>query len=254
MFDKMESYIFEMSIGRIPTVVTTEHHEVLSFWKKSGIQNADLIHVDGHSDMYDKLPEDLKGLQIANFICPAFHSGIVSSIYWFNPHSPWNKCKLMDFGSREGENGRKRLSTQLTDRVIKWVGEDSEYVYVPKMGKAILPLKMKLERSFILDIDLDAFSCVQARRVQNSLPNYDCENGWRERLLETERFLRRFKKPDLITLTRSQGEDSTARTPYRVFNSEHVNLAHKGYNTYVPPEKVDEVQGAVITALEDLYF
>jgi hypothetical protein len=193
------------SKGLIPTFITKEHHQVLSYWINSGLKDADLFHIDGHSDMGDgcSLVSDL---HIANFICPAVHHGIVSSVYWLNPHS---EKRLIDCGTTRDEPGRIRLETKEIRGKIYWDCKDNEFFSVGGRGKFITPSEMRLRerKPLILDIDLDAFCC--HRVIEGSYPaNYDGCIGFETRINETVEILRRLKTPDLITITESQGQYS----------------------------------------------
>ena len=89
-----------IKVGGIHTAITEEHNEVFYFWQMSHMKSATLLHVDAHHDMDgvvsiigDGLLHDpsninyFKSLYVGNFICPAVHYGIVSDVYWLNPHS-----------------------------------------------------------------------------------------------------------------------------------------------------------------------
>ncbi len=197
--------LFEKPRSRIvPTYVTEEHHHVLKYWINSGLRDADLLHIDGHSDMGDGSGLNGSGLHIANFIAPAVHHGIVTSIYWLNPHSnEW----LKDCGTKYDESGRIKLRTKEVDGRIFWdCNSDSDYLQVLG-GKLIAPkdIRLRPEKPLILDIDLDAFCC--HRMVQGVYhAAYNGVDGFERRIIETANFLRKIKRPNLITITESQGQ------------------------------------------------
>ncbi len=237
-----------IEIAGIPVAIVNNHNEALYPWYEHGIEDAVLLHVDGHSDMasqadvteqIDKKYAEETG--IANFICPAFHYGIVSSIYWLNPHSETHR--LQDQGTRDRGNGRVSLETEVFDykqnkelngKRIRWVQEywDSD---IRKMQIQKINLE---KRVMILDIDLDAFCC--HKHVSNTTTpfdgvEYEGVENYEQRIDETMDFLRQLKAPVLITIARSQGTRSSA------------------LQKYVPMEKVDAVQEKTLAGLAAIY-
>lgn len=231
------------SISGIPVVITQEHHEAYYFWRHSNIEDAVLFHVDAHPDMIshtvcNNIFEIIRHLDfsIANFICPAFHYGIVSSIYWLNPHS--EERRLQFLGSSNAENSEERLKTKIDDgydsKEFVWVAEPYEKKRDIHNGERKVISSQEIElngQPLILDIDLDAFCC-----HKNIFNKSDFRSGTRRyktRILESIEVLAYLKNPDLITITRSQSEVKD--------------------DTYVPSKMVDEVQQNTLNALRDLY-
>lgn len=195
-----------INICGIQAAVTENHNENFYFWQKFGIKNATMLHVDAHSDMFgpaphtaetlEDLPEDYyDSVDIAQFICPAFHYGIVSRIYRNDPHAVLGK-RFIDVGCRDG-NERRKLETYVTGDCIFWTKDQG--VHVADIHDFIMPQYMKLERGFLLDIDLDAFCCNVLKDGGDGI------NGYEKRVKETCGVLRDFNRPGLITITRSQG-------------------------------------------------
>ena len=102
----------ETNVGDIPVAIVDNHHKVFYFWYMSGIKSAELYHIDNHHDMcngaryVDELTEDYyKRLHISDFILPAIHHGIVSSVYHLDPHDLADNERyqwaLRDYGSLE---------------------------------------------------------------------------------------------------------------------------------------------------------
>ncbi|MCP3682773.1 MAG: hypothetical protein GY861_08800 [bacterium] len=234
-------------IAGIPIAIVNNHNEALYPWYKHGIEDAILFHVDGHSDMAggisfaEKIDKKYakETLDISHFICSAFHHGIVSSIYWLNPHS--EEKRLQDLGTRDTGNGRTSIKTavfdyeniifkELSGKRIRWDNEFPDY----DSENTPTPEKINLEnRVMILDIDLDAFCC--HTHISNMRRSYDGVENYEQRIDDTMDLLRKLKAPALITIARSQG----ARPG--------------GLKTYVPMDKVDEVQKKTLTGLAAVY-
>jgi hypothetical protein len=142
-----------------------------------------------------------------------------------NPYSA--EETLQDLGSTKTKENRKKLVTGGKEiGMLKW----TECVKAMRNGegKIITPEDIEFEEQFILDIDLDAFSCYK-NRLYSARSRYD-ELNFKQRIDLTIEALAKLRKPDIITITRSQGHD-----------------------IYVPPHKVDAVQEYLLEELEELY-
>jgi hypothetical protein len=224
---RTEKFAHIRDIAGIPASVTEEHNECYYHWEKSGIKNADLFHIDSHPDT---VHADLKAyfssykdLTIINFICAAVHKGVVSSMYWYDPYLQF---PLADMGSTKKDN-RKSLNTKIENGSIIW--EDSELCLGRRDILQVSDLRIK--SPLILDIDLDAF----AMKFE--------ETGYKERIDQSIEALKSVQKPDLITITRSQGPDHPDPSAGR-FSSLRV---------FVDPLVVDDVQDYLIHNLNILY-
>ncbi len=251
------------SIQGIPAGIVNNHNEVLYFWVGSGIKNATLFRIDAHHDMVDYCayggeltPDSYRNFNNANFNCPAVYHGIVSSIYWLNPHS--QERRLQDLGTIRYEENRRKIGVNLENRLsnydksaplyiwhiphfLKYDGYDArEEIERDRMmrgkGKIILPQEICLpqESPLLVDIDLDAF-CSHFTDVIHYAPRpvYDGVSNFKRRIEETTKMLRLLRKPDLITIARSLGD---------------------GYNEcFVPPDLVEEVQICLIKKLGEIY-
>jgi hypothetical protein len=258
MLDPIHNYPID-NIDGIPTIATEDHHEVFPFWVTSGIKDATLLHIDAHDDIWDGVytPEfsEHKGelfdipqhvvdytrcIDIANFICPAVHIGIVSSAYWLNPLVDEDE-QLVDYGTTFFSM-RRDLSTCETMHIVGSHISFKMPFYDNSVGMR-LPLdyvdkdriKVFSDRPFILDIDLDGFCC--GPRPCDVERHVDIVNGYEQRIEDTGVFLRTLKRPDLITITRSQ----------KTTDDEH------GLEPYVPRDKVDDVQQVLMTELREIY-
>jgi hypothetical protein len=158
----------EMTIGNIPTAIVNNHNEVLPYWLD--FRNATLLHIDAHPDLgdlgahYETLTKDCSDcFGISSFICPAVYHGIVSSIYWMNPHS--TERKFLDFGTTlDNEDDRRKIGVKLsgTGNYYLWAMEPKWSLSgAAKKSKIITSQEINVPKnnSFILDIDLDAFCC-----------------------------------------------------------------------------------------------
>jgi len=229
---RTEEFAHIQDIGGIPTAITDQHNEVFYHWQKHNLENATLLHIDAHHDLFniaapfkEKLNDDYyEEVGIASFICAAVHYGIVSSIYWLNPFS---SKRLQDMGSAEPKENRRKIETKVIGGRIDWAS------YADKMvmgeGIKITPEDVEFENQFILDIDLDAFSW-RRRIISSRLKVRDTESGYEERIDQTIEVLRKLRRPDIITITRSQGK-----------------------RICVPPEKVDAVQEYLLGKLREVY-
>lgn len=238
-------------IGEIPIAITEEHQQVFPYWQTSGLENITLIHIDTHDDLSDqdipnsRLNNDYyKKLGIGNFICPAFHYKIINDMFWISPftknHEKFAYIQYLD---------QSITKTKQIKNKIKWAdtnfnpNSESFYEKEGKLGKVLTIKEFEKHfkndnnngRSYILDIDLDAFAkeiyghrdIVETIKALN--PGIGIE-GWRKRMKETKNLLKKIPKPHLITITRSQGE-----------------------KPYVPSHLVDEIQEKTINFLKRLY-
>ncbi len=223
---RTEKFAHIKDIAGIPAAITEEHNECYHHWEKAGIKDATLFHIDYHSDTrHRKLSADFSSYQdlsIINFICAAVHKGIVSSMYWYDPYQ---QIPLLDMGSTKKDK-RKSLNTEVIDGMIRW--EDDEID--EGRGYYIQVSDVKIQGSLILDIDLDAFA------IKGE------EEDYKERIDATIEVIRTMKRPDLITITRSQGPDkpdpSVGKLSVR--------------RVFVDPLIVDDVQGYLMEKLNEL--
>lgn len=230
----------EFIIGNIPTVIVNDHQWALYYWQKYGMKDATLFHIDAHNDLHDDNIVKLNGitegyirhLKETNFIVVGFYYGQVSKIFWMNPF--FEKGQIMYIGEKDPE-GIITLDTRID--VVCAGGEAICWANLPDNSMAIQyeagnPPDISLEEQLILDIDLDAFSCMQeVHYVGKSRRN---EWGWKKRIDKTIGTLAQMRRPDLITIARSQGHgDKNER--------------------YVRENRVDKVQEYLLSNLNMLY-
>jgi len=236
--------IYPIKIAGIPTEFNHRHN--LSFHNWKNVKDATLLHIDAHADLSDdvnvntrdSLEQYCSDFAIYQPICPAIHEGIVSDVYWVNPHlknhpdENANKRWIQYIGSKE-----KELETKVKNNKIKWAGFNIPY----GEGTPIKPNEINLgneNKPFILDIDLDAFCCQRSIffMTKDAYKTSALSDYYKEKVDETIEVLKDLKKPDLITITSSQ----------------------KGKNLdeiYLPlsTEKMLELNDYVIDKLEKIY-
>jgi|TARA_B100002003_G_C14091599_1_gene525045 hypothetical protein len=221
-----------LKIGNIPTAITDNHNEVLRYWKG---RNRTLLHVDAHSDLADGIPYQGKirknyygRVDITNFICAAAHLNIISEVYWLNPHS--DETRIQYFGD-EKHSFKTKIGTE---NEIEW-----KSIHKMDIKKDIYTQDMDTLKGYILDIDLDAFCCINGVGTSNLPCGYDSEEGYEQRIQQTIDSLMGLKPPKIITIARSIG----------FLNDKH---GHRDFG-YIPLDKVDEVERLTIEGLRDLY-
>jgi hypothetical protein len=235
----------ELKIAGIPSAIMEMHHEQSYFMINRGVRDAIELLVDGHPDMKQGAPYvECPGpgyfrlLDHASYLCPEVHYGVVSSVYWLNPHS--KRRRLQALGSTHEKNGGSVLETRV-DRMgdkIVWEPSVGSRNFELQGGRGAVvsrdvlarELKEDGSRPFILDTDLDAFSCEYF--VYWKEPKDDSVVDFRRRIDDTHEFLAGLgRKPDHILITRTQGD-----------------------RKWVPEGIVDEVQDYFISGLERIYY
>jgi len=234
--------------NKLSVHIVDNHHEIVEPLEAAGIQNADILHTDGHGDMcatglhldhgYHDI--DRSSLDIFNFLCYLIHQKIAKSIYWLNPHS--DDHRLQDMGSVDPDDGRPILTTTNRGTTVSWFvpnknrpgGGDATVDFAYR--NIVRPEKMILsDGRFVSDTDLDAFCC--SKPVQGMADFYSNAEDWKARQDQTlELFASLNSKPGIAMIVRSQG----------VFDP-------SGDREYVPPGKVDEIQERYIAGLEQVY-
>lgn len=217
-----------ISLGGIPTAITGQHMENYYFWQNLGLQNAVLLTIDAHKDFEDivkpKQPSLERAyhrdLELNNFICAAVYYGILSSpTFRLNPFEhPKYRLSKVDLEAKMGKQGHY-------DK-IKW----NKSLALPINFEGFAEYLQKCKNLLVLDIDLDGFSCMRVGPTQ-----YDGSYDYEERINETIELLKQIKRPDLITITRSQ------------------SCFGKGVETYVKPELVNKVEQKAVDELVRLY-
>lgn len=231
----------------IPTALVNDHNEVFFYWWKFGMKDAVLFHVDAHPDMdcNVKVEEELSSgydyskLSIANFICPAMYHGLISSVYWLNPHS---------IEKRQLQHIKEARSQLVLDQESSFINGEERLKYIWKYnddfkvsngegyGLSADNLFIPQHSQLILDIDLDAFCCHRNESLRN-LPEdrnkYEGVFGYERRIDETIDALINLPRPDLITIASSEGDGKIS--------------------CFVPPFMIGEVSRYLAINLRNLY-
>ena len=80
-----------------------DHHEAYHYWKKLGIKDKIVIHIDAHID-FDWM-EDSTPLNVGNYLYKAIKEGMIRELYWVVPspiwHNPKDKSYLKDWLSEK---------------------------------------------------------------------------------------------------------------------------------------------------------
>jgi len=235
----------ELEVGGIPAVITDDHNEVLPYWL--GQRDAVLFHIDAHPDTSEGAyyhgeltKENSAKFGIAGFICPAVHHGLISSIYWLNPLSGRNG-RLIDLGTNKPSFGRRELGTKVV--VGRYYWENMSASGKPEFGlrlnggygREINRRKIEIDGPLILDIDLDGFSCDRPESFYfKDMYNKDTMFNYAKRIERTGKLLKKLSRPEVITITRSQGHGIKR-------------------NRYVPLSTIDDVQSKTLEMLVGVY-
>lgn len=240
------------------TVVVDSHNEVLPYWVEEFLKHKlpfVVVRIDKHHDMnqecpvlparegrsifdyLDKMMPHIseyakRRLNEGNFTCPAFHYGIVGSLYHFDP----GKEKIDAYGRVSGGEfmdtpKTKMKSTSIAgkrDNLIVW--DDTQTKLRNQGGKLIpapqsLPLdafKEDLEKGqfpIMIGFDLDGLYGIDERGPPEDVVG--------KRLKRAKKVLECVTSPVLACIARSQ-------TP----------------KAYVPPELVDSLQKMVLHLME----
>lgn len=244
---------------RMYTEIVDQHDEVLDIWRNLGIKDALVLHVDAHSDIAGGVSVDLVNGQIEdtyssieNFLTIASYEGVIDNLYWLNPHHNNDRVKLQYVGSKGDLENTLDVVLEKHDEDIghlNWVNPDNfGDLYRETTFQKLKLDAIKYHGNLVLDIDLDAFCAdttpINGKIVHNMtgnhydldyVKNYDGSIGWKQRVDETITMLKGLDcNPRLITIARSthgMSED----------------------NSWVPIDKVDQVQEYLLDRLHELY-
>lgn len=244
------TYPRSINISGIDTVIVDPHNEVLPFWYLKDKPPATLIHIDRHADTLD-CAESLESISdrlgktnvdsvgyakyyhnVASFISAAIFYQLVSSVYWINPI----KYQILEFGRKRKEDDLKSLVTMADGKIVWDVDCYPRVPHVTTVSFDEMKEDINGKSPIILDIDLDAFECVDDKDYK--IKNYKSLGLYsllRRSIGVSKRFeilakLSNLPKPERITIARSQ-------TP----------------QTYVPSSKVNYLEQKVIEELNKVY-
>lgn len=244
------------------TVIVDSHKGVLPHWIREHIAHKlplVVVRIDKHHDMFPDCPllparegrdtfdyldkmmpaiceYTMRRLNEGNFTCPAFHYGIVGSLYHFDPRRERIDAYGRIFKGELVDAPRtKRRSSFINGRRIDLIEWDGERTRLRKQNGRLIPaperigateFKIDLDESrypIVIGIDLDGLCAIDDR-------------GWTRkdilnRLKRAKSLLECISSPVLACIARSQ-------TP----------------RAYVPPELVDELQEAAFTLMEFIHY
>ena len=172
---------------KIPFYIMEEHHEAFFIWNYAvaeGLidktQNT-LLHVDEHSDLvFPLLNTSLKSvnhnlkqlydftyseLSIASFIYPAIYQGMFSGVYWLRQqHDNISRVqKKMHIYSHQGKGKRLMLKSKADfSELFNPDYKSFTMTYMTVQDSLSSQEVEKSNKSVILDIDIDYFSCDNA--------------------------------------------------------------------------------------------
>lgn len=228
-------------IAGIPAYVIDGHQEAYHLWRELGFQDKSLVHVDAHSDMgeeVEKFGDGTYNPRCGNYLLPSIRQNIVNDIWWVNPFSVSKYClHLLEKGKRP----QFRMKQWRDKKRAFW--EDENYARKVLIGEGLQNYEVpKLEnRKYILDIDLDAFSCwnslplVEFPKRSLSGKSYyaSAEEDYSQRISRVLETLVNLGKPEMIVIAKSQ--------------------ERKKGDTFIRPSYVRPVKRELIKGLETIF-
>jgi tetratricopeptide (TPR) repeat protein len=85
--------VLSSRVDAVPFLIEN-HDEACHLWRRLGVRNASLVHVDAHHDMW--WLDDEGGLSIANYVCQAIKDGMVGEVIWVVPDGSWATGRLRE--------------------------------------------------------------------------------------------------------------------------------------------------------------
>ena len=165
---------------KIPLFIFEEHHEAFFVWNYSILNqiiqssNNVLLHIDEHSDMaFPVLNKSLKlinnnnlkllhdftysELNIASFIIPAIYQGIFNQVYWlYQSNTEGRKARKIHLYSPNDEGKVLKIEKKVVTENIAF---DTSKYRMFNFEPITTQCQFMEKQSFVLDIDLDYFSC-----------------------------------------------------------------------------------------------
>ena len=240
------------------TVIVDSHSEVFSHWIREYIDHRlslVVVRIDKHHDMFpicpllparegrgifdylDKMMPQIceyakRRLNEGNFTCPAFHYGIVGSVYHFDPR----KERIDAYGRVHedrfvGAPRTKTRSTYVGGKRIEFIDWDGEEIKLKKQGRKRVPIPQSIGAdAFKGDMDNSKYPIVIGFDL-DGLCSIDEGDSTRKtigmRLKRVKSLFECISSPVLACIARSQAP-----------------------RAYVPPEMVDELEEAALSLME----
>jgi len=136
--------------GRI--LLMENHDEAYWVWRRAGVCDRILVHIDAHEDMWWVPDED--SIDIASFISRAVAAGMVKEVFWVVPDQTWDSKQI-----------RKRVRRRLEEVLKSYPGDGPKTAEEDGRISAVLlgrPLKVcplanlpRISEPVLLDIDVD---------------------------------------------------------------------------------------------------
>lgn len=173
------------------------HDEAYYIWKKLGVKEKILLHIDAHNDMW--WITNNTNITIANFICPALNEDIVKEMIWIVPDKTWETKENKKNILLHLKEITKTYSGNLNNIKIK---EDSISTLI--LGKPLRVCTLSslptINEPILLDIDIDYFIIpqVQYRKSDNHTEIPWC---WPNELIDS--LHKKNISPELITIAYS---------------------------------------------------
>lgn len=137
-----------------PLVLMENHDESLEVWRREGVADRVLIHVDAHHDMY--WTEGPEPPTIANYICRALQEGRAREVHWVIPDPSWDR-----------PGGRRLLMRHLKGLLRQYPGRrcslrpEADRIGATVLGRPFFVAPLRHLPSFaepvLLDVDTDFF-------------------------------------------------------------------------------------------------
>ena len=240
------------------TVIVDSHNEVLLYWIREYCKHKMplvVVRIDRHHDMFSDCPRlpakegrnifdyfdrmmpaiyeyARRRLNEGNFTCPAFHCGILGSLYHFDPR----KEKIDAYGRVFREEFLDAPKTRIKSSyaggkridLMEWDGASTR---LRKQNGKLVPAPQSIGvRAFEVDLEESSFPVVIGFDLDGLCTTDERELAKRaieKRLKRVKSLLECISSPVLACIARSQ-------TP----------------RAYVPPDLVDELQDAALRLLE----